>query len=145
MRRNTLLPLFTCSSCFNFIAACHGNKADIIFLLDSSASEGATNFQHQLEFVQNFTDNFDIGPDAVQIGLATFSTKPHGYFWLNTYQNKTDLVNATGYVPYLPGSTFTDLGLQFALVIKLAHLSVDKHNYPPISFQRYRTRYAPLM
>uniref|UniRef100_K1PKC1 Collagen alpha-6(VI) chain n=1 Tax=Magallana gigas TaxID=29159 RepID=K1PKC1_MAGGI len=95
--------------------ACHGNKADIMFLLDSSASEGATNFQHQLEFVQNFTDKFDIGPDAVQIGLATFSTKPHGYFWLNTYQNKTDLVNATGYVPYLPGSTFTDLGLQFAL------------------------------
>lgn len=94
-----------------------------MFLLDSSASEGATNFQHQLEFVQNFTDKFDIGPDAVQIGLATFSTKPHGYFWLNTYQNKTDLVNATGYVPYLPGSTFTDLGLQFALVRKLAHRS----------------------
>ncbi|XP_078315734.1 collagen alpha-6(VI) chain-like isoform X2 [Crassostrea virginica] len=95
--------------------ACHGNKADIMFLLDSSASEGASNFQHQLEFVQNFTDKFDIGPDAVQIGLATFSTKPHGHFWLDTYQNKSDLINATGYVPYIPGSTFTDLGLQFAL------------------------------
>ncbi|XP_062581120.1 collagen alpha-4(VI) chain-like [Saccostrea cucullata] len=94
---------------------CEGNKADIVFLLDSSASEGAANFQHQLEFVQNFTDKFDIGPDAVQIGLATFSTKPHGHFWLDTYQNKTDLINATAYVPYIPGSTYTDLGLKFAL------------------------------
>ena len=55
------LPIGTVFS----IVACHGNKADIMFLLDSSASEGASNFQHQLEFVQNFTDKFDIGPDAV--------------------------------------------------------------------------------
>jgi hypothetical protein len=84
--------------------------------LDSSASEGANNFQHQLDFVKNFTDRFDIGPDAVQIGLTTFSTKPHGHFWLDTYQNKTDLMNATEYVPYIPGSTYTDLGLDYVLV-----------------------------
>lgn len=99
-----------------FIVVCHGSKADVVFLLDSSASEGAVNFEHQLDFVKNFTDKFDIGPDAVQIGLATFSTKPHGHFWLDTYQNKTDLINATGHVPYIPGSTYTDLGLKFALV-----------------------------
>ncbi|XP_061168894.1 collagen alpha-4(VI) chain-like [Saccostrea echinata] len=95
--------------------ACHGSKADIVFLLDSSASEGRDNFNYQLQFLQNFTLKFDIGPDAVQIGLTTFSTKPHGHFWLDMYHNKTDLVNAIDNVPYIPGSTYTDLGLKFAL------------------------------
>ncbi|XP_062581122.1 collagen alpha-1(XII) chain-like [Saccostrea cucullata] len=95
--------------------ACHGNKADIVFLLDSSASEGSDNFNYQLQFLQNLTLKFDIGPEALQIALATFSTKPYGHFWLDTYQNKTDLMNAIGNIPYIPGSTYTDLGLKFAL------------------------------
>ena len=104
---------------FGFLTVCKSRKADLVFLLDSSASEGPTHFQEQLEFVQNFTSTFDIGPDAVQVGLATFATSPHNQFWLNSYQNKSDLLNEISNVPYTPGSTFTDLGLELVKVCTL--------------------------
>lgn len=45
-----------------------GNKpTDIIFVLDSSASEGRTNFQKQVDFVRDFVYQFQIGPSAVQV------------------------------------------------------------------------------
>ena len=46
---------------------CGRAPADIVFVLDSSASEGLTNFQKQLDFVRDFTYQFQIGPQAVQV------------------------------------------------------------------------------
>jgi len=40
---------------------CSHNKADIVFLLDASYSEGVDNFKKQLSFVINFTKAYDIG------------------------------------------------------------------------------------
>ncbi|KAJ8308221.1 hypothetical protein KUTeg_013095, partial [Tegillarca granosa] len=92
---------------------CHAKKADIIFLLDSSSSEGSSNFQKQIDFIKNFTDHFTIGPDKVQIGLVTFSTAPTNQFWLNSYSNKPDLQQALSSIKYSPGVTYTDLALRF--------------------------------
>jgi len=58
------VSLLLCSGCAN-------KPTDIVFLLDSSASEGRTNFQKQLIFVRDFLYQFQIGPDAVQV-LAEF-------------------------------------------------------------------------
>lgn len=93
---------------------CRGAKADIVFLLDSSSSEGSTNFETQLQFVSNFSSRFFIGPDAVQIGLATFSSNPQNQFWLNTYSNLSDVLNALQNVPYTQGGTNTAEALSFA-------------------------------
>ncbi|XP_033736275.1 collagen alpha-1(XII) chain-like isoform X2 [Pecten maximus] len=95
------------------IPDCRGQKADIIFLLDSSTSEGQPNFNHQLDFVKNLTKIYDIGPNNVQIGLTTFSTQSHHQFWLNSYQDQTSLQNAIGNVPYMSGNTNTGDGLNF--------------------------------
>ncbi|XP_033736270.1 collagen alpha-6(VI) chain-like isoform X1 [Pecten maximus] len=92
---------------------CRGQKADIVFLLDSSASEGSENFNKQLEFMKNFTAQFQIGHDNVQMGLAVFSTLTNNEFWLNTYNDSTSLENAIDNVQYLPGNTYTDEALQF--------------------------------
>jgi len=51
MSRSTSRPLTDCSH----------DKADIVFLLDSSYSEGEPNFRKQLDFVANFTQPYDIG------------------------------------------------------------------------------------
>lgn len=40
---------------------CSHNKADIVFLLDASYSEGVTNFKQQLSFIINFTKAYEIG------------------------------------------------------------------------------------
>lgn len=88
-------------------------KADIVFLLDASSSEGVNNFQTQLEFVGNFSSRFFIGPDAVQIGVVTFATNIQNEFWLNTYSNTSDIVNAIQNVQYLQGGTNTAAALNF--------------------------------
>ena len=39
-----------------FTENCDSKQADIVFVLDASGSEGAANFQTQVEFVRNVTD-----------------------------------------------------------------------------------------
>ena len=40
---------------------------DIGFLLDSSASEGRSNFQKQVNFVKTFVNQLQVGPTAAQV------------------------------------------------------------------------------
>ena len=87
-------------------AGCTHSKADIVFLLDSSASEGSSNFKKQLQFVQRFVQAYDIGSDKVQVSIVTFSTSPHNAFYLNTYHDKTSLLNAIGKVSYISGKCY---------------------------------------
>lgn len=44
------------------------------------------NFQKMLTFVQDFTRQFDIGPNNAQIGVATFSSDVHERIKLNQYR-----------------------------------------------------------
>ncbi|XP_067680567.1 collagen alpha-4(VI) chain-like [Haliotis asinina] len=90
---------------------CKSSPADILFLLDASGSEGTTNFNKQLNFVKNFTKDFTIGPDAVQIALATFAATTTPAFWFGDYDNSTDLMNAIDNVQYIGGTTHTELAL----------------------------------
>jgi len=69
-------------------------KADIVFMLDSSTSEGRDNFRTELNFVKNITLAFQIDQNNVQIGIVTFSTSPTNQFHLNTYNQSTDVLNA---------------------------------------------------
>ncbi|XP_046571856.1 collagen alpha-4(VI) chain-like [Haliotis rubra] len=91
---------------------CKSNPADILFLLDASGSEGSSNFDKQLNFVKNFTKDFTIGPDAVQIAVATFSTTTTPAFWFDDYDNSTDLMNAIDKVKYVGGTTHTEMALK---------------------------------
>ncbi|KAL4238702.1 hypothetical protein ACF0H5_003409 [Mactra antiquata] len=93
-------------------SSCSANKADIIFLLDSSTSEGETNFRKQLDFVTNFTKAYQIGPSHVQVGIFTFSSTPQVAFYLNTYSDKASLIQGINSVKYLSGNTYTDLALK---------------------------------
>ncbi|XP_060081669.1 collagen alpha-1(XII) chain-like [Ylistrum balloti] len=92
---------------------CRGQKADIIFLLDSSTSEGQQNFNRQLDFVKNLTTIYDIGPNNVQIGLTSFSSHVNYQFWLNSYHNEVSLQSAINHVPYISGNTNTGEGINF--------------------------------
>ncbi|KAL3875072.1 hypothetical protein ACJMK2_038010 [Sinanodonta woodiana] len=104
-----------------YFVTCSDNKADIVFLLDASSSEGIQDFKQQLEFVKNFTKVFNIGKDHVQIGLLTFSTSPHNAFNLKDYQNATSLLNAIDHVQKIAGGTSTDEALKY----------VRQHSFKP--------------
>ncbi|XP_056003036.1 cartilage matrix protein-like isoform X2 [Ostrea edulis] len=93
--------------------ACGQKPADIVFLLDASESEKATGFAKEIEFVYNFARKFHIGPDNVQFGSVTFSSGIRNDFYLNTYHNRHDVLNAIQKIAYMQGGTNTSFGIQF--------------------------------
>ncbi|XP_067843005.1 collagen alpha-3(VI) chain-like [Heptranchias perlo] len=69
-------------------------SADLIFLIDGSVNVGSDNFQYIRDFIVNFIDNLDIGPDRFQIGVIQYSDEPVTKFYLNTYSTKTEVLDA---------------------------------------------------
>ncbi|XP_069109688.1 LOW QUALITY PROTEIN: collagen alpha-5(VI) chain-like [Argopecten irradians] len=90
---------------------CGDQPADLVFLLDSSGSEGSANFQLQKQFVSSVINEFDISPTDTQVGLATFSTSSRAEILLQQYTQKPSLIQAVQHVAYKDGETRTDLGL----------------------------------
>jgi secreted protein with Ig-like and vWFA domain len=82
-------------------------------VLDASSSEGTLNFQKQLDFVSRVANDFQIGPNHVQIGMLTFSDYPNLEFYLNQYTDKASLLSAIQKTGYLTGVTNTDQALKY--------------------------------
>ncbi|XP_053400754.1 collagen alpha-1(XII) chain-like [Mercenaria mercenaria] len=96
--------------------ACPFKPVDIIFVLDGSGSEGQKNFDKQLDFVSNITEQFEIGENDTRVALVTFSTAVHNEFDLNRYYNKTVLLSHIAKARYYNGETNTHLALQYVRV-----------------------------
>lgn len=93
--------------------ACGQKPADIVFLLDASESELAEGFAKEIQFVYNFARKFHIGPQNVQFSSVTFSSNVRNDFFLNTYSNRHDVLNAIQKISYMQGGTNTSFGLKF--------------------------------
>lgn len=61
----------------------NGRPADVVFLLDASNSIWNPDFRRQLTFVQAVVDYFPVGPDHIQVGVATFSSGVYTQFPLD--------------------------------------------------------------
>ena len=88
-------------------------QADIVFLLDASGSVGSTNFGKVKSFVHDLMTSFDIGSNAVQIGVDTFQTNHKAEFELNTYNTTRDVQAAINSITYAAGGTHTGEALKF--------------------------------
>ncbi|XP_048777058.2 mucin-2-like [Ostrea edulis] len=93
---------------------CAKAPADILFALDASTSIGINNFGKEKNFVVNFVNDLDIGRNDVQVSVGTFSDNARGYFDLDTYLDKTSLINAIQRITYEFGQTHTHLVFQLA-------------------------------
>lgn len=89
------------------IKKCNASNAELIFVLDESGSVGSSNFLKSKNFVKDVIAHFEIGPQATQVGIVTFSSYPNFFFPLNRYQDKTSLLNAVSNLAYRGGSTNT--------------------------------------
>lgn len=85
-----------------------------MFLLDSSGSEGSANFQKQVQFVENFVNRFNVGPNAAQFSVVTFSTTVHNEFYLNTYSTVSGVMTGIHRISYRTGNTQTATALSHA-------------------------------
>lgn len=98
------------------ITVCKEQKIDISFLLDASGSVLEENFLKELEFVRNVTGIFNIGPDRSQISVYSFDNRGLYGFYLNAYDNATELESAINInnIKYNALSENFTMALQFA-------------------------------
>ncbi|KAM8856608.1 collagen alpha-3(VI) chain-like isoform 3-T3 [Spinachia spinachia] len=78
-------------------------KADIVFLVDGSINLGKDNFNEVMSFIVNLIDLFFNEKDDLRIGLAHYATDVTDVFYLNTYQNREDILSAIGRAEYKGG------------------------------------------
>jgi len=79
---------------------CSSPNADVVFVLDGSASITISNFRKVKLFVQDIVDAFDVSNKTVRIGLIEFSRSAAVQFDLQQYSNKEDVKRAVGLIPY---------------------------------------------
>lgn len=78
--------------------------ADIVFLVDGSINLGRVNFDDLMTFISNIVDLFFTERDNLQIGLAQYATDVNDAFYLNTYKNRKDIIDAIKQVEYKGGN-----------------------------------------
>uniref|UniRef100_A0AAQ6ACW7 Uncharacterized protein n=1 Tax=Amphiprion ocellaris TaxID=80972 RepID=A0AAQ6ACW7_AMPOC len=96
-------------------AQCEAANADIVMLVDESGSISPPDFWKMLQFVDDIIKIFNIGPDAVQIGLTLFTDTQRTMWQLNTYQTKQSLLKAVDSLEQRGGGTKTGLALEHIL------------------------------
>ncbi|WAQ98088.1 CO6A6-like protein, partial [Mya arenaria] len=98
---------------FSSVPACGLKPADIVFVLDSSDSEGADNFQREVDFVYNFAAQFSIGVNSVQFSVVSFSSDVQNVFYFNDHKSRHDVLTAIrNDIPYLGTGTNTSFALE---------------------------------
>ena len=108
----SLLLLLLFFTCFLHPTGCDVPKADILFVLDGSGSIGPANFQLMKDFVEDVVSDYDIGADAVRVGLIEYSSSSSLQFGLGAHSDLHSLLVAIDSVPYTSGGTASDLALR---------------------------------
>ncbi|XP_053375440.1 von Willebrand factor A domain-containing protein 2-like [Mercenaria mercenaria] len=93
---------------------CQPSVADLVFVLDSSASQTKEEFGKQLDFINTFIDHIVIGENNLQVGVITYSFEAAIAISIGQYNDNVTLKEAVKNIKYRPGATFTDKGLKAA-------------------------------
>ncbi|XP_076724313.2 collagen alpha-5(VI) chain [Callospermophilus lateralis] len=92
---------------------CEDMKADVMFLVDSSGSIGATNFDTMKNFMKNLLAKIQIGADKTQIGVVQFSGHNQEEFPLNKYFTQKEISAAIDSMSLIGENTLTGNALTF--------------------------------
>ena len=79
-------------------------ERDIVFLVDGSNYIGNTNWPYVRDFIINVVNQLDVRPERVRIGLMQFAADPRIEFYLNSYNNREDVVNKISQLRLTGGS-----------------------------------------
>ncbi|XP_041423473.1 collagen alpha-6(VI) chain-like isoform X1 [Xenopus laevis] len=90
--------------------------ADIIFLLDASASISRGEFRLMQRFVEAVVNDSLVGKKNVQFGVVVYGTNPAEQFLLNTYSTKADTLKAVFNVSQVSGYTYTAKALEYTRI-----------------------------
>lgn len=98
---------------FLFLGCTSSLGPDIVIVLDGSGSITKPNFDLIKSFVVDIVGSFDIGKASsqAQVAVIKYSTEVRREFDLNTYTNKSQVINAVKKIVYEGGGTNTHLAL----------------------------------
>ncbi|KAJ8288244.1 hypothetical protein COCON_G00009030 [Conger conger] len=99
--------------CVETKPVCGKEKADLVILMDGSTSIGEVEFKMMKKFVSDLAGSFRVSQENVRIGMAQFSTDPHIHFYLNQYDNITDVKDNILAIDQIGGGTFIGKALYF--------------------------------
>nr|XP_015212362.1 PREDICTED: collagen alpha-6(VI) chain-like isoform X2 [Lepisosteus oculatus] len=96
-------------------AACKSaTVADIVFIVDESASIGTQNFRSVRNFVYKIIDGLDVDLNKVRTGVIMYSDAPRAEVYLNSFREKAEVLRYIKTLPYRGGGTNTGAALDFA-------------------------------
>ncbi|XP_043972363.1 collagen alpha-6(VI) chain isoform X1 [Gambusia affinis] len=87
--------------------------ADIVFIVDESGSITVENFQLVRSFLYSIISGLEINPNRVRVGIVLYNEEPTAQVYLNTFKQKTELLNFIKILPYRGGGTSTGAALNF--------------------------------
>uniref|UniRef100_A0A8C4JK09 VWFA domain-containing protein n=1 Tax=Dromaius novaehollandiae TaxID=8790 RepID=A0A8C4JK09_DRONO len=87
--------------------------ADIVFLVDESSKVGSKNFQLIRAFLLKIVNALDIGSSNVRVGLVLYSNEPRLEFTLDTFRDKSEILNYLKNLPYRGGQAYTGVAIEF--------------------------------
>ena len=87
------------------------DEADIFFLIDDSESIEDQDFDEMKDFIIEFLNPFNIGPDHVRVGLVKFGDVPTLEFDLTAWSNADEVKNAVRSVIHEKSGTKTGRAL----------------------------------
>ncbi|XP_074093343.1 collagen alpha-1(XXI) chain [Macrotis lagotis] len=96
-------------------SSCRTAPTDLVFILDGSYSVGPENFEIVKKWLVNISNNFDIGPKFIQVGVVQYSDYPVLEIPLGSHHSGENLMEAMESIQYLGGNTRTGKAIQFAL------------------------------
>uniref|UniRef100_G3WFQ7 Collagen alpha-1(XXI) chain n=1 Tax=Sarcophilus harrisii TaxID=9305 RepID=G3WFQ7_SARHA len=99
----------------SFVLGCRTAPTDLVFILDGSYSVGPENFEIVKKWLVNISNNFDIGPKFIQVGVVQYSDYPVLEIPLGSHHSGENLMEAMESLHYLGGNTRTGKAIQFAL------------------------------
>lgn len=93
------------------------NKADVVFIMDSSGSIGASDYAKEKGFVKEIAKVFQISPNASRISTIIYDSRPELIFDFNKYTDEPGVSGAIDSLPYLGKQTRIDKALALAVSV----------------------------
>lgn len=88
--------------------------ADIVFIVDESGSIGTPNFQLVRTFLYSLVNGLEVGKNRVRVGIVTYNDDPRAQVYLDSFDDKSELLDFIKILPYQGGGTKTGLALDYA-------------------------------
>ncbi|CAJ1063129.1 collagen alpha-6(VI) chain isoform X2 [Xyrichtys novacula] len=87
--------------------------ADIVFIVDESGSIGTPNFQLVRAFLRSVVSGLEVSRSKVRVGIVTYNDRPTAQVYLDSFNDKTELLNFIKILPYHGGGTNTGAAVNF--------------------------------